>query len=151
MKLTVKTDRNTLYLSADGNYQEQALHSFPLSACHFGLGHDAGSGHILTHNTFSGEAVQLFRFENEYQAIEALNNIRKKLKQQRGLNAVRRLSNFIFWPVAALGFIVSINGALMNMHQPAQPLQATRMLPRRVCSSLPLRRSSCRFRQHLKP
>lgn len=29
MKLTVKTDRNTLYLSADGNYQEQALHSFP--------------------------------------------------------------------------------------------------------------------------
>lgn len=45
MKLTVKTDRNTLYLSADGNYQEQALHSFPLSACHFGLGHDAGSGH----------------------------------------------------------------------------------------------------------
>lgn len=77
MKLTVKTDRNTLYLSADGNYQEQALHSFPLSACHFGLGHDAGSGHILTHNTFSGEAVQLFRFENEYQAIEALNNIRK--------------------------------------------------------------------------
>ncbi|ECN1572879.1 DsbC family protein, partial [Salmonella enterica subsp. enterica serovar Typhimurium] len=110
MKLTVKTDRNTLYLSADGNYQEQALHSFPLSACHFGLGHDAGSGHILTHNTFSGEAVQLFRFENEYQAIEALNNIRKKLKQQRGLNAVRRLSNFIFWPVAALGFIVSING-----------------------------------------
>ncbi|VCX09580.1 hypothetical protein BANRA_05529 [Klebsiella pneumoniae] len=149
MKLTVKTDRNTLYLSADGNYQEQALHSFPLSACHFGLGHDAGSGHILTHNTFSGEAVQLFRFENEYQAIEALNNIRKKLKQQRGLNAVRRLSNFIFWPVAALGFIVSINGALMNMHQPAQPLQATRMPPR-VCSSLPLRRSS-RFRQHLKP
>ncbi|WP_228292690.1 hypothetical protein [Klebsiella pneumoniae] len=55
--------------------------------------------------------MQLFRFENEYQAIEALNNIRKKLKQQRGLNAVRRLSNFIFWPVAALGFIVSINGA----------------------------------------
>ncbi|HHQ5917820.1 TPA: DsbC family protein, partial [Enterobacter hormaechei subsp. hoffmannii] len=108
---------------------EQALHSFPLSACHFGLGHDAGSGHILTHNTFSGEAVQLFRFENEYQAIEALNNIRKKLKQQRGLNAVRRLSNFIFWPVAALGFIVSINGALMNMHQPAQPLQANSYAP----------------------
>ncbi|MEE4481274.1 conjugal transfer protein TraF, partial [Escherichia coli] len=115
------------YLSADGNYQEQALHSFPLSACHFGLGHDAGSGHILTHNTFSGEAVQLFRFENEYQAIEALNNIRKKLKQQRGLNAVRRLSNFIFWPVAALGFIVSINGALMNMNQPAH--QASTYLP----------------------
>lgn len=129
MKLTVKTDRNTLYLSADGSYQEQALHSFPLSACHFGLGHDAGSGHILTHNTFSGEAVQLFRFENEYQAIEALNNIRKKLKQQRGLNAVRRLSNFIFWPVAALGFIVSINGALMNMNQPGQPLQANTYVP----------------------
>lgn len=73
--------------------------------------------------------MQLFRFENEYQAIEALNNIRKKLKQQRGLNAVRRLSNFIFWPVAALGFIVSINGALMNMHQPAQPLQANSYAP----------------------
>ncbi len=77
MKLTVKTDRNTLYLSADGNYQEQALHSLPPVSLSFGLGHDAGSGHILTHNTFSGEAVQLFRFENEYQAIEALNNIRK--------------------------------------------------------------------------
>ncbi|EBL6729308.1 DsbC family protein [Salmonella enterica] len=131
MKLTVKTDRNTLYLSADGSYQEQALHSFPLSTCHFGLAYDSGSGHILTHNTFSGdgEAAQLFRFENEYQAIEALNNIRKKLKQQRGLNVMRRLSNFIFWPVAALGFIVSINGALMNMNQPALPLQANTYVP----------------------
>lgn len=128
MKLTVKTDRNTLYLSADGSYQNKPCTPSPVSLS-FGLGHDAGSGHILTHNTFSGEAVQLFRFENEYQAIEALNNIRKKLKQQRGLNAVRRLSNFIFWPVAALGFIVSINGALMNMHQPAQPLQANSYAP----------------------
>lgn len=42
---------------------------------------------------------------------------------------MRRLSNFIFWPVAALGFIVSINGALMNMHQPAQPLQANSYAP----------------------
>ncbi len=44
---------------------------------------------------------------------------------------MRRLSNFIFWPVAALGFIVSINGAVMNMNQPAQPLQANTYVPHR--------------------
>lgn len=129
MKLTVKTDRNTLFLSSDGSYQEHALHTFPLSACHFGLEQDHTSGHTLTYRGLNGESARLFRFENEYQAIEALTGIRKKLRQQRGLNSVRSLATFVFWPVAALAFIVSVNGAIMNMNRTAQQLPADMYIP----------------------
>ncbi len=64
---------------------------------------------------------------------------------------MRRLSNFIFWPVAALGFIVSINGALMNMHQPAQPPQANSYAPAPGLQQPATAPELCRFRQHLKP
>ena len=116
MKISIT--KSTLLLRFGGNATASKTVLLPLSGVVFTLGRDDNGMYSLAADSTIGHTA-LVHFENEYDAVRALHRINNALRRHLWADKGTCLFRLIFWPLAAVALIVSLNGAMMNLHTAA--------------------------------
>ncbi|EOZ9091393.1 thioredoxin fold domain-containing protein [Escherichia coli] len=116
MKISIT--KSTLLLRFGGKATVSKTVLLPLSGVAFTLNRDDNGIYSLVADSPIGHTT-LMHFENEYDAVRSLRRINGALRRHIWTDKGTCLFRLIFWPLAAVALIVSLNGAMMNLHTAA--------------------------------
>ncbi|WP_434523825.1 thioredoxin fold domain-containing protein [Photorhabdus asymbiotica] len=109
MQISVKD--NILFLNIKGTVDKEKHVSVPVSSYIFSIEKNKSYDLFLISND---RKELIISFENEYNAIQAIERIRKKVRNYFLLKKIIKIINCVIYPVLIAGFILSINGAITN-------------------------------------
>lgn len=116
MKISIS--KSTILLRCGGSATASKTVLLPLQGVAFTIARDENGMYWLAADSATGH-TPLSTFENEYDAVRALRRINSALRRHIWTDKGTCLFRLIFWPLAAVAFIVSLNGAMMNLHTAA--------------------------------
>ncbi|WP_214069344.1 thioredoxin fold domain-containing protein [Photorhabdus hainanensis] len=109
MQISIKD--NILFLNINGAVDKEKHVSVSVSNYIFSIEKNKSYDLFLISND---RKEIIISFENEYHAIQAIERIRKKVRNYFLLKKIIKSINYVIYPVLIAGFILSINGAITN-------------------------------------